>query len=256
MLREVRMLSRRAVLAALLALSPTLACAAAPDAVTFSAADGVVVHGDLYRPSGAPHGVLLLFHQAGSSRLEYAQIAPRLAALGWVALAIDQRSGGGLFGGRNLTAAGVRGDPGYLAALPDLEAALAWARTAYPGLRPAVWGSSYSAALVFLLASRHPADVSAVLAFSPGEYLSGTSVRAAAARVRVPIYVTSASDSDEEEAAATLLAASPATLKFQQRAHAGVHGSATLRPDANPAGAEANFAAVAAFLAALPAQPK
>lgn len=119
---------RRAVLASLLAVLPAFGRAAAPASVTFRAADGVLVHGDLYRPAGAPRGVLLLFHQAGANRLEYAPVAPRLAALGWVALAIDQRSGGDLFDAHNLTAAGVRGDPGYMAALPDLEAALAFAR--------------------------------------------------------------------------------------------------------------------------------
>ena len=244
---------RRVVLTLLLAMLPAFARAAEPAPVTFRAADGVVVHGDLYRPAGAPRGVLLLFHQAGANRLEYAPIAPRLAALGWVALAIDQRSGGDLFGGRNLTAAGVRGDPGYMAALPDLEAALAFARAQWPGMRPAVWGSSYSAALVFVLAARHPAEISAVLAFSPGEYLP-VSVRAAAARVTVPIYVTSASDPEEEQAAAAILAASPSALKRQARARVGTHGSATLRPDVNPQGAAANFADVTAWLTELPAQ--
>jgi alpha-beta hydrolase superfamily lysophospholipase len=244
---------RRILFASLLTMLPAFARAAAPEAVTFRAADGVVVHGDLYRPAGAPRGVLLLFHQAGANRLEYAPIAPKLAALGWIALAIDQRSGGDLFGGRNLTAASVRGDPGYLAALPDLEAALGFARAQWPGVRPAVWGSSYSAALVFLLAARHPAEVSAVLAFSPGEYLPGASVRAAAAHVAVPIYVTSASDPEEEQAAAAILAASPAAGKRQARAKIGVHGSATLRPDVNPRGAEANFGDVDAFLMTLPA---
>lgn len=245
--------SRRLVLALPLALIAAPARAAAPESVTFRAADGLVVHADLYRPAGPPRGVLLLFHQAGGSRLEYAPVAPRLAALGWVALAVDARSGGGLFGGRNLTAAALPDDPGYLTALPDLEAALAWARGQWPGLKPVVWGSSYSAALVFLLAARHPAEIAAVLAFSPGEYLPGVSVRAAAARVAVPLYVTSAADAGEEAAAAELLAASPARHKRQYRARAGVHGSATLRPDADPAGAEANFADVTAFLRSLPA---
>ncbi len=243
--------SRRALLAALLSLPPALAHAAGPEAVQFKAADGVVVHADLYRPSGAPRGVLLLFHQAGSSRLEYSPIAPRLAALGWLALAVDARSGGSLFGARNLTAAAFRADPGYMAAYRDLEAALAWARAQWPGVRPVAWGSSYSAALVFLLAAKHPAEISAVVAFSPGEYLP-VSVRAAAASVKMPVYVTSAADPEEEAAAASLLAASPATVKRQARAQAGVHGSATLRADANPAGAEANFADVAGWLAGLP----
>lgn len=246
------MLSRRSALTVLLTLAAARpALAAGPEPVQFTAAGGVTVYADLYLPQGTPRGVLLLFHQAGSNGREYAPIAPKLAALGWAALAVDQRSGGSLFGSRNRTAAGVRGEADYLAALPDLEAALAWARQRWPGVRPAVCGSSYSAALVFLLAARHPAEVSAVLAFSPGEYLSGVSVRAAAAQVRVPVYVTSASDGEEEAAAADILAASPAAVKRQERARFGVHGAATLRADANPRGAEANFAAMTAFLAGL-----
>jgi pimeloyl-ACP methyl ester carboxylesterase len=136
--------------------------------------------------------------------------------------------------------------------LPDLEAALAYARATFPAWRPAALGSSYSAAFVFLLAARHPSDVSAVLAFSPGEYLSGASVAAAAAaRVGAPVYVTSASNAGEE-AAAAILAASPAQVKRQTRARVGAHGTATLRADSNPEGAAANFSDVAAWLAALP----
>lgn len=240
------------LLTGLLAPPDMAQAAQIPQAVSFPAADGVTVHGDLYSPPGTPRGVLLLFHQAGANRAEYAPVAPRLAALGWTALAIDQRSGGDLYGGHNLTAAQLRGEAPYLAALPDLEAALRWARARWPGERPVVCGSSYSASLVFLLAARHPDDVRAVLAFSPGEYLEGASVRAAAAQVGVPIYVTSASDAAEERAAAELLAASHARVRHQDRARSGVHGAGTLRPDTNPAGAEANVAAVVAFLASLP----
>jgi pimeloyl-ACP methyl ester carboxylesterase len=58
-----------------------------------------------------------------------------------------------------------------------------------------VWGSSYSAALVFLLAANHRREIKAILAFSPGEYLRGSStVRKAAAQVSIPIFVTSAKD--------------------------------------------------------------
>lgn len=225
--------------------------AVAPEAVSLRAADGVAVAGTLYRPAGTPRGVILLFHQAASSRAEYAPIAPELAKLGWSALAIDQRSGGGLFGGRNATAEGVGGDPGYEAALPDLEAALAYARTRFAGQRILAWGSSYSAALVFVLAARHPREVAGVLAFSPGEYLSGISVAGAARKVAAPIFVTSASSEDEIAAAAEILGASPATVKVQFRPEAGTHGASTLRTDSNPSGAAAAWAAVKAFLTRL-----
>ena len=81
-------------------------------------------------------------------------------------------------------------------ALHDLEAALQWAKSSGQTGPIMVWGSSYSAALVFLLAASHRrGEVKAILAFSPGEYLHGSStVRKAAAQVSIPIFVTSAKD--------------------------------------------------------------
>jgi dienelactone hydrolase len=104
-----------------------------------------------------------------ASSAEYAPIAPRLARAGFTVLAIDQRSGDGAFGGTNRTAAGLGRKATYEEALADLEAALAWAKANASGAPVVVWGSSYSAALVFLLAARHPGDVNGVVAFSPGE---------------------------------------------------------------------------------------
>ena len=216
--------------------------------VSFPASDGLSVDGDFTAAQGAPNGVILLFHQAGSNHAEYAPIAPRLAALGWSSLAIDQRSGGGLFGHTNTTAARAGRDPGYAAALPDLEGALAYARAKAPGQRIVVWGSSYSAALVFVLAAKHPDDIAGVLAFSPGEYIAGMSISAAAAKIRVPIFVTSASDRDEEHEAAHIIGASPANIKVDYVPSHGVHGSSTLREDRNPSGMAENWRAVQGFL--------
>ncbi|MBX9795833.1 MAG: alpha/beta hydrolase, partial [Sphingomonas sp.] len=56
--------------------------------------------------------MLLLFHQAGSSKDEYAAIAPQLAADGYSALAIDARAGGDLFG-PNQTVAALGGSADY-----------------------------------------------------------------------------------------------------------------------------------------------
>ena len=50
-------------------------------------------------PANAP--VLVLFHQAGWSRGEYREIAPKLNELGYICLAIDQRSGKGVNGVAN-----------------------------------------------------------------------------------------------------------------------------------------------------------
>ena len=69
---------------------------AKPEQVSFEAADGVRVFGDIYRSAdGELAPVILLFHQAGSdARGEYTHIAIRLMENGYNVLAIDQRSGG------------------------------------------------------------------------------------------------------------------------------------------------------------------
>lgn len=239
---------RQVALLAAGSLAPRLAVAAP---VGLRAADGVSVTGDSLTASRNPsRGMVLLFHMAGSNLGEYATIAPEFARRGFDTLAIDQRSGGPGWGRRNETAARLPRDPGFAAALPDLEAALAHARQRQrqPQGRVLVLGSSYSAALVLVLAARAGASVSAVLAFSPGEYLSGVSVRAAAAHVTCPVFVTQDSDRSEQTAAAAILAAVPGRPKRQFNPVAGAHGASILRPDRNPHGAAAAWTAVDAFL--------
>jgi dienelactone hydrolase len=220
--------------------------------VTLQARDGVSISALLYE-AAQPKAVILLFHQAGSSKGEYATIAPRLAATGYTALAVDQRSGGSLYG-PNETASRLGKSVTYEDAKPDLVAALDWAASRH--LPIVLWGSSYSAALVFEVAAEHANQVAAVIAFSPGEYLgkSGT-VAQASAGVRVPIYVTSSSDADEVSAARRILSASPASSKTQFVPKFGVHGSSTLIEARDPKGAIENWNHVLAFLAALAKPP-
>ena len=220
--------------------------------VTLQARDGVSVSALLYEAT-QPKAVILLFHQAGSSKAEYATIAPRLATAGYTALAIDQRSGGSLYG-PNETASRLGRSATYEDAKPDLVAALDWAASRH--LPIVLWGSSYSAALVFEVAAEHAKQVAAVMAFSPGEYLGKSgAVAQAAAQVRVPVYVTSSSDADEVSAARKILAASPASSKTQFAPKFGVHGSSTLIAARDPKGAAENWDHVLAFLATLPKPP-
>lgn len=223
-----------------------------PAPVVLTAADGVAVYGDYYA-AAQPKALILLFHQAGSNRAEYAPIAPRLVALGYSALAIDQRSGGDRFGAHNQTVVHLGRSADYLDAEQDLDAALAWARADGRRLPVLAWGSSYSAALVFRLAARHPGQIAGVLAFSPGEYLGQpTLVRDAARQVTVPVYVTSARDAEEEAAAKAILAATGSTVRTQfVPTLGGVHGASTLRADRNAAGLEENWRAVERFLAGI-----
>lgn len=76
--------------------------------------------------------MVLLFHIAGSNRGEYATIAPAFARRGPDTLAINQRSGGPGWSRPNETAARLPRDPGFMAAMPDLQGALAYARERRP----------------------------------------------------------------------------------------------------------------------------
>jgi len=225
----------------------------AMETVTFPAADGLAVTADLYlaHDRGAPF--IILFHQAGNSRGEYLDIAPRLNALGFNALAVDQRSGGAAKGVRNETAAlartqGKRG--GYLDALPDMEAAIAWARSSGRAAgKLIIWGSSYSASLVLKLAGERPGACDAVLAFSPGEYFSGSDFIAKSARgIVVPAFITSAPGEHGDWAG--IFEAIPSAAKRSFLPERGVHGSSALW--SSTTGNQAYWKAVEAFLAEVP----
>ena len=222
----------------------------AMEKVSFTASDQVEVFADYYSAGAKTKPLLLLFHQAGSNRAEYGEIAPTLVALGYNALAIDQRSGGEMWGRDNETVRHLGKSSAHYEALRDLEAALKWANSSGHSGPIAVWGSSYSAALVFVLAAKHPREIKALLAFSPGEYLDGPSdVRMAAAQLSLPVFVTSAKSKDEIDAAKAILKVTMSTEKtqFVPRVE-GVHGSSTLRQDRNPRGGDENWAAVKKFL--------
>ncbi len=213
--------------------------------LTLKAQDGVTVYARLY-PAESPKAVILLFHQAGSSKDEYATIAPRLVAAGYSALAIDQRSGGGPYG-PNETAAHMSGKPDYFAAAQDLQAAVDWAQA--QKVPAVIWGSSYSASLVFPLAVKNAGKIRGVLAFSPGEYFDDTHlVEAAAARVTVPVYLTSSPDPEEVAAAKAIADAVPSGLAMRYVPTEGVHGASTLIAAKDPKGAETNWLPVLSFL--------
>ena len=221
---------------------------AAPAIVT--ARDGVTIAADVYAGSSPIAPVILLFHQGGSGKAEYAPIAPRLVLLGYNAIAIDQRAGGDLYSPPNATVARLGHSAPYLDVLRDMDATFAYARRLFPSAPVYVWGSSYSASLAIAFAAKHPHDVAAVLAFSPGEYFKNKHfVRNAARAIRVPVFIDSASDAGEERAARKIGDALRSKFKVDFVPHAGVHGSSTLRDDKNAAGAAENWDAVTGFLA-------
>ena len=223
--------------------------ARATQPVVLQASDGVKVYGT-FTPAPKPGArILLLFHQAGASRHEYDPLVPVFTKDGWDTLAIDQRSGGRLFGGHNETVAKRGGSTGYLAAMPDLEAALAWARARkYPTI--VAVGSSYSSSLVLMLAAQHPHALAAVASFSPGEYFADKKlVGRAAAKLRMPVYVTT--DPAEEGNVDTVLRDARGSNIVRYRPAVGVHGASTLVCSRDAGGCRANLASFLAFLGSL-----
>ncbi|PCI39640.1 MAG: alpha/beta hydrolase [Elusimicrobia bacterium] len=241
----------------LLALTCLSAACGKPDAkkpaplpfetIEIAGQDDVDITADLYKPEnpGSPKTLILLFHQAGTSRGEYRTIAPRLTQMGFHCLAVDQRSGEKDYWNNitNLTAevaASLALPQDYAAAYKDLKSALDWSQSeGYENVL--IWGSSYSSALVFKLASQQSDPIKAVLSFSPGEYIEGESVSGWAKDVNVPVYIAYGSASEEKSSSRPIFdAVSNETKEF--KGLAGRHGSSVLMEN------EGNWSSVLEFL--------
>ena len=216
---------------------------AAAETVRFKAADNVTVTADTGGSGNGP--VIVLFHMAGASRGEYRDIAPKFHALGYRTLAVDQRSGGSFNNVANQTAAGVGSDPGFEAAIPDLKAAVGYARDVMGAGSIGVLGSSYSASLVLVLAGRDAGFADVVMSFSPGEYFSDrTLVSTAAASITVPVFLTAARS--EQGQIAPLANAIPGSDQVFAPKGGGRHGASSLFS----ADADEYWTALQGFLAA------
>ena len=243
------------IICSLAALTVALAATAKPVEVSFETADGVRVFGDVYQSAaGKSAPIVLLFHQAGGdARGEYQQIAIRLLDQGYNVIAIDQRSGGDRFGGVNRTVAALdHAEFGYCDVYPDLEAALVHARKSGFSGRLAVWGSSYSAALVFQLGAKHGEEIDAILGFSPAAgppladcalrpYLDDLAVPALALRPQREYEIDSVQNQMEEfdRMGVQTYVADP-----------GVHGSSMLSDERVQASTDGTWSVVLDFLEA------
>ncbi len=204
------------------------------ESIDFPTGGGIQGRADVYESKTESGTLVLLFHQAGWSRGEYREIAPKLVEAGYRVMAVDQRSGGAVNGVQNEThrrAAKMGLGRSYLDAYADLEAALGYARKKLGATRIIAWGSSYSASLVFRLAAEHPKVVTAVMAFAPGEYFekqkSPVYIWNFAKRVKQPLFVTSSKK--ERAQVKPIFDASPAKKKILfTPASRGQHGSRAL----------------------------
>ena len=194
---------------------------------------------ELYAASSDPATpMLVLFHQARSSKGEYRPIAPRLRALGYNCLAVDLSCGWTFREVKNLTAKIAKDagrNPTYLDGLVDMRDALRWARENRAHGKIVAWGISYSAALSLVVAAERPDLVDGVMAFSPGEYFtavgkSATWVAESVREVACPVFVTSARNEEVDWKPILAAVGSKAKHSFLPTG-AGTHGSSALWPE-------------------------
>ena len=226
----------RIILIFLLIIPHRAGWAGPTETIRIAAEDGLPIVADLYvahESSSTPF--IVLFHQAGSSRGEYREIAPRLNEFGFNCLAVDLRSGRGINDVRNETARAAKNlnkGARYIDALPDVRAALVHAREVYAEGKLLAWGSSYSASLVIHLAGEMPQLVDGVLAFAPGEYFVKEGkpddwIEQSAKGIKVPAFLTSARN--ERDSVQPIYEAIPGARKtYYLPSTAGNHGSRAL----------------------------
>jgi len=240
----------RTALAALLAAAPL--AAQTPRTIAFASGDSLPITADLYASLPPTSPFIVLFHQAEASRGEYREIAPRLVAMGFNCMAVDQRAGDAINGVTNETAKRAQAEDrpaSMLAARQDIEASLRYAREHYAKGPLLAWGSSYSASLVLVVAGERKGLVDGVIAFSPGEYFPVSPGRPrlvtdAARTITVPVFVTAARSEDDWRP--IYAAVAPALRRSYVPEAEGRHGSKALWKETP--GEEGYWQAVRGFL--------
>ncbi|NSW44943.1 MAG: dienelactone hydrolase family protein [Bacteroidales bacterium] len=199
------------------------------ETITFWASDSLPVTASYYE-NDVNKPYMLLLHQAGYSKGEYKETAPRLMNLGYNCLAVDLRSGDQVNFIQNETAKEAKKrklSTEYLEAQKDIEAAINYAYN--KSKKPVILvGSSYSASLALLIAKGNE-KVKAVVAFSPGEYFgSNFKVQSQLKGFDKPVFIAS---TQREYPYITDLAKNiPDNLKtmFKPQEGQGEHGSKCL----------------------------
>jgi dienelactone hydrolase len=218
--------------------------------IQFKSMDGLDITADLYLNQDRSAPFILLFHQARYSRGEYREIAPKLVKRGFSCLAIDQRSGDAINDVINETArlAASKGmGTEYVHALPDLQAAIGFIQAEFQPETLIIWGSSYSAALSFVVANMQQDQIQGLVAFSPGTYfeLNGKGIDAFASNVTCPVFMTCSQE--EVPSRVPIFEAIPNEAKtFFKPDFEGFHGSKALW--SQHAGHEKYWAALTTYL--------
>ena len=203
--------------------------------VKFTGYDGLEVTAELYAGEDKEASFIIFFHRARWSKGEYREIAPKYLARGYNCLAVDQRSGdqiNDVINETNYMAKRRKKKTDYLEAYKDMQAALIYVKTKFKPEKIIIWGSSYSASLVFRLAAEKHKSIDAIIAFSPGEYFTKLGqkedyIQSFAKEVKCPVFMTSAAD--EEELCKNIFQAVPHDRKmYFLPEKGGFHGSEAL----------------------------
>lgn len=202
----------------------------AQETIEYPSKDGLQITADYYENVNSDT-FILLFHQAGWSRGEYKETAPKLNTLGYACLAIDQRSGGAVNNITNETnkrAKKAGKETAFIDAYQDIEVTVAYVKETYKPKKIIIWGSSYSSSLVLKYAGDNPSSIDAALSFSPGEYFGKDNfIKNSASKIKVPTFITSAQN--EKNSWAAIHNAIPTTTKTSYLPKTkGNHGSRAL----------------------------
>ena len=173
---------------------------------------------------------MLLFHEEGSSRGEYREIAPRLVKMGYNCLAVDLRVGKEMNYISNETArraASLTPSPQLYDCINDIQGAVryAWSRNRPPVV---LLGSSFSASLC-LLEAMNDTLIRAVVTFSPGEFFRPfLSVKDSLSQISIPVLI--AGSKKEYPYLSELASGIPPTYLtlFVPSRYEGEHGTASL----------------------------
>jgi len=216
----------------------TVSTASSQQKISFLAKDGLEITADLYT-SSTQNPYIILLHQAGYSKGEYREIAPKLVNLGYNCLALDQRSGNEVNFVKNETAARAKEKKlpaNYIDALPDIHAAIEYVKQKTN--KPIVlWGSSYSASLSLLVACEE-LKVGALVVFSPGEYFQPSDfIKSKISKISIPVLALSSKTEYPEMV--EMLSVVPKSLltTFKPSSDEGKHGSKALW-ESNPSNKE------------------
>jgi hypothetical protein len=138
--------------------------------IEFPSKDSLTISANLYEADNS-YPLMILFHQRGFCKFEYAGVAERFNKLGYNCLAVDLRCGGPIANEPNetwLRAVEQNKPTDFLDADQDIAAAIEYGYNLYE--RPVILlGSSYSSTLVIYHAISNE-QVAAVISFSPGNY--------------------------------------------------------------------------------------